>query len=61
MAVTMQYALEDDFASVITFRNGQVALEDELGIFLYLCRIHKVDECRQVAGIVDVDTWICEI
>ena len=61
MSVAMQYTLEDGFTSVITFRDGQVALEDELGIFLYLCRIHEVDERRQVAGIVDVDAWICEI
>ena len=57
----MQYALEDGFASVITIRDGQVVLEDELGISLCLCRINEVDESLQVAGIADIDARFCEI
>lgn len=55
----MQGSLEDNLAAIIVFRDGEVVLQDKLGISFY--RINEVDERLQVAGIVDVDARFSEV
>ena len=64
MSVAMKSAGKYSLASIEVAGHGDVVLQDELGILAILCHlatrtgsygIYEVDECRQVAGIRDIN------
>lgn len=67
MSVAMKSTGKYSLASIEVAGHGDVVLQDELCILAISLAsrsgsdgIHEVDECLQVAGIVDVDARLCE-